>query len=307
MSAHSLRFVYGAVLCLCLQSTAIYSAEIRAGDSVITRSAAPVMSGQDLKGHIPAGTRLIARKVEGPWVAVDWSRNGERISGWIRSSDLTGEDAGSAHEAAARNDYPKSKQLANFKAYPQQSGNTCSAAAARNVLGHVTGRAPLEWLLFYEIVAEDHKGLAHLEDKLKRLGVYNPAALSAFGGTAVGIKAVIDKRLPDELKCDYREVPALEDRIRLIVHSINRGWPVIVPVVSASLHHWITITGYDRDARQFSTASFGPLSFERFDTLNSWRTMPGGILGKAFQLANEERMGRRVLVYVTKDEGATDS
>jgi hypothetical protein len=155
--------------------------------------------------------------------------------------------------------------------------------------------------LFYEIVKEDHKGLAHLEDKLKRLGIHNPMALSSYGGTPVGIKAVVNKRLPGGLKCDFREIPKLEDRILLIARSINNGWPVIVPLVSSSLHHWITITGYDRDARQFSTASFGTLSFDRFDTLNSWKSTPGGLLGKAFQLANEEHLGRCVLVYITKE------
>lgn len=203
--------------------------------------------------------------------------------------------------APLMDEYPRKKSLADFKAHPQQSGNTCSAAAVRNLLGHVTGSAPWELPLFFEIVAEDHKGLSHLEERLRQVGIDNPMALSAFGGTGVGIKAVINKRLPDRLKCDFREIPKLEDRIHLIARSINNGWPVIAPLVSASVHHWVTITGYDLDTRQLTTAAFGTLSFDRFDALNSWRSTPGGLLAKAFQIANEEHMGRCLLVYITKD------
>jgi hypothetical protein len=197
--------------------------------------------------------------------------------------------------------YPRAKQLEGFKAHPQQSGNTCSAAAARNMLFHVTKSAPWEWLLFMDIVHEDHKGLAHLEGKLRQMGIDNPVALSRYGGTPVGIKAVIAKHLPDGLTCDFQEIPKFEDRLLVIVRSINNGWPVIVPVVSSSLQHWITITGYDRDTRQFSTASFGTVGFDRFYALNSWLTTPGGLLGRAFQLANEEHMGRCVLVFLEKE------
>jgi hypothetical protein len=277
--------------------------EIQAGDEVITRKVAPLMDGPRVKGHVPEGTQLVAMRVQGGWIAVEWWQRDEKTSGWILHTNLIGKEELARRDAVrkALDQYPRKKSLVDFKAYPQQSGNTCSAAAARNLLGHVTGNAPWEWPLFFEIVSEDHKGLAHLEDRLKQVGIDNPMALSAFGGTGVGIRAVINKRLPEGLKCDFREIPDFEERILLIVRSINNGWPVIAPVVSASLQHWITITGYDRDTQQLSTASFGTLSFDSFDTLNSWRSTPGGLLGKAFQVANEEHIGRCVLIYITKE------
>jgi hypothetical protein len=298
-------FVFAIFCCgyICTQGTRAFGVEIKPGDKVVTLDVCPVMSGQDVKAQVPRGTELTARSVNGPWVAVEWSQYGEKITGWIRGSSVMRKDdaAGRIGTSQSLDDYPRAKQLTSFRVYPQQSGNTCSAAAARNLLGRVSGHVPSEWALFQEIVQEDHKGLAHLEEKLKRIGIYDPRALSSYGGTPVGTKAAINRRLPRGLKCDFKEIPKLEDRILLIVRSINNGWPVIVPLVSSTLNHWITVTGYDRDARYFSTASFGTLSFDRFDALNSWKSTPGGQLGKAFQLANEEHMGRWVLVYITNE------
>ncbi len=304
MSTYGRRFGLVTALCLCtyFQGAESPGTEIRAGDRVVARDAAPLMDGQEAKGRVPQGTELLATAVREEWIAVEWSQNGQTTTGWILRSQLIGKDEHLRRDLVKKrlDDYPRKKSLEGFKAYPQQSGNTCSAAAARNLLGHVVGNAPWELLLFFEIVAEDHRGLAHLEDRLRQVGIDNPMALSAFGGTGVGIKAAINKRLPDGLTCDFREIPKLEDRLLVIARSIDNGWPVIAPVVSASLQHWITITGYDRDTRQLSTASFGPLSFERFDALNSWQSTPGGLLGKALQVANEEHMGRCLLVYITR-------
>ncbi len=304
MSTPGLPYLLVVAFCLgsCIQGTRGLGAEIKTGDRVVTRNPASLMDGQNVKGRIPEGTELVAVDVQEEWIAVEWSQDGEKTSGWIPANNLIGKRELARQDLVRRtlDEYPRKKSLANFQAHPQQSGNTCSAAAARNLLGHVTGNAPWEWPLFFEIVAEDHKGLAYLEERLKQVGIDNPLALSSFGGTGVGIKAVINKRLPSGLRCDFREIPKLEDRILLVARSINNGWPVIAPLVSASVHHWVTITGYDRDTRQLSTANFGTLSFERFDALNSWRSTPGGLLGKAFEVANEEHMGRCVLVYITQ-------
>jgi len=308
MGTRSLSCWLVVVMSICpgLQAAQSVGREFQSGERVVAARAAVLKVGQEVRGDVPAGTELQVRSVKGEWVAVALLRETGEVRGWIHRRDLA-EPAEYARRVAAGETldaYPRSMQLANFKAHPQQSANTCSAAAARDLLHHVTGNAPWEMLLFMEIVGEDHKGLSHLEDRLRQLGIDNPMALSSFGGTPVGLKAVIGKRLRNGLRCDFKEISEFEDRLLVIVRSINNGWPVIAPVVSSSLQHWITITGYDRDSRQFSTSSFGTLSFDDFNTLNSWTTTPGGLLGRAFQLANEEHMGRRVLVYVTKEEPA---
>lgn len=210
-------------------------------------------------------------------------------------------------------DYPKAKRLEDFEAYPQRSGNTCGPVAVRHVLKYLTGTLHDEQELMRYVVAADHKHLAHLADDLRAIGVPDPRMLSVYGTTPAGNTRALNKHLaPKGLKAEFRSIRSWDERLLLIVESINRGRPVVAPLVSASLHHWTVIIGYDLEketllgvnslvgvpSRQPHGGTYFTVPFRDFDRANSFEPLPPGLLGRVFALASKKDLGRWVLVYI---------
>lgn len=218
------------------------------------------------------------------------------------------------------NPEPETRQqdtLEGFPAHPQEQGTSCGPCAVRNSLKYLTGTLHPESTLHKEVIEEDQEGLKHLEKDLRRLGVPNPRMLSSRGTTPIGNTAVLNKYLPSDMKAHYKEIPSFDDRKKLIIESINNKTPVIVPLVSGGFQHWTVCIGYDLQAETFTCVnaglgsasprneggSYNTIPFQSFDDANSFKNMPGGIMGKVYELANEKGLGRCVLIYVERSEG----
>ena len=63
-------------------------ADIQAGDSVIVKDEAPLMSGRQVLAWVPKGTTLTVREVRGPWVLVETPAVGRRGGGWMQTEHL---------------------------------------------------------------------------------------------------------------------------------------------------------------------------------------------------------------------------
>jgi hypothetical protein len=199
--------------------------------------------------------------------------------------------------------------LQNFEAYPQQGGTTCGPVAVRNVLKHMTDTLYAEARLAKEVIEADHRGLEFLREDLRKIGINSPETLSRYGTTPVGNTAVLNEYLPPNMKAEFREIPSLDDRIALIVDSINKGRPVMVPFT----RHWTVAIGYNLKKQELilvnagignaqsrpEGGSYNTVSFQDFDYHNSFTNLPSGRMGKVFQLANEKGLGRWVLIYIT--------
>ena len=110
----------------------------------------------------------------------------------------------------------------------------------------------------------------------------------------------------------YKQIDSFEDRKALIIKSIDDNLPVMVPLVSGGFQHWTVCIGYDLDAKTFTCVnagigssegrpeggSYNTVSFQSFDDANSFENMPGGIMGKVYELANREGIGKCVLIYI---------
>jgi hypothetical protein len=209
---------------------------------------------------------------------------------------------------------PSRDVLEGFPAYPQQAGTSCGPCAVKNSLMYLTGTLHSESKLHQETIEADQEGLKHLEKDLRRLGIRNPRLLSSRGTTPIGNTAVLNKYLPRDLKAEYKEITSFEERKKLIIESINNNRPVIVPLVSGGFQHWTVCIGYDLEQNTFLCVNAGlgssssrtqggtynTISAQDFDDANSFKNMPGGIMGKVYELANENGIGKCVLIYLKK-------
>jgi len=209
---------------------------------------------------------------------------------------------------------PKIDLLEGFPAYSQQSGTSCGPCAVRNMLKHVTGTLHAESKLHKEVIEEDQKGLEHLAPELRRLGIPNPRMLSRRGTTPIGNTAVLNKYLGAGHVAKYKQIDSFEDRKQLIIKSINNDLPVMVPLVSGGFQHWTVCIGYDLEKETFTCVnaglgasqgrpeggSYNTVNFQSFDDANSFKNMPSGMMGRVYELANKEGIGKCVLIYIEK-------
>ena len=185
-----------------------------------------------------------------------------------------------------------------------ETSSTCTTEKTRFALdgSHVTSSAVKNRIAH---LVYDHAALLASHAALRRGGA---SPLGAVGRPGVGGSVTTFVRL----LWIGRVMSAWDERLLLIVESINRGRPVVAPLVSASLHHWTVIIGYDLDkktllgvnslvgvpSRQPHGGTYFTVPFREFDRANSFEPLPGGLLGKVFALANKKDLGRWVLVYV---------
>jgi len=97
----------------------------------------------------------------------------------------------------------------------------------------------------------------------------------------------------------FASIPKWDDRLLLIVDRINRNLPLAVPFISGSYNHWVTIYGYDLDAKVIHVVNGdGATPFQKFDRMNSFQDLPTDVMGPALKLANENGIGGNVLVFM---------
>ena len=75
-------------IALCLS---LVTAEIKAGDKVVTLTTAPVMSGEEKVAEVGPGVELTVTDVKLPWYGVTVIQDGKEVTGWVVNSKLMAE------------------------------------------------------------------------------------------------------------------------------------------------------------------------------------------------------------------------
>lgn len=200
--------------------------------------------------------------------------------------------------------YPRTSKIANFQGYPQTASTSCGPNAIRNALKPVVGVLYDDRQLFDEAIEADHAGLKSLENELRQAtgGFINPATLSSRGTTPIGNAFLFTKYLSQNAKPlvgAFASIPKWDDRLLLLVDRISKGYPVAVPFVEGDYNHWVTAYGYDLDAKVINVVNGGgDISFDKFDSMNSFKSPPGGLMGRIFNVSNKHGLGANVLVFI---------
>jgi hypothetical protein len=83
------------------QSFSYEPAPFQVGDRVVSTDQTHVMKGRERLAVIDQGRELEVRKIEGPWVGVEFEADGKRVSGWIWHQHLRLADESAASDRSA--------------------------------------------------------------------------------------------------------------------------------------------------------------------------------------------------------------